>query len=101
MTSIRHTNILNKKIKKIAVCGGSGSFLIKDAISVGADVFITSDIKYHDFFQADNNIIIIDIGHYEGEQFTKDLIYEYLSKKFLNIALHLSNENTNPIKYYN
>ena len=99
--SIRHTNILNNKISKIAVCGGSGSFLIQDAISVGADVFITSDIKYHDFFQADNKITIIDIGHYEGEQFTKDLIYEYLSKKFLNIALHLSNENTNPINYYN
>ena len=83
------------------MCGGSGSFLIKDAISAKADVFITSDMKYHDYFIADNKITIIDIGHYEGEQFTKDLIFEYLSKKFLNIALHLSNVNTNPINYYN
>ena len=97
--SLRHTNIIKRKINKIAVCGGSGSFLIDDAISKGADVFITSDIKYHDFFKADNKIIIIDIGHYEGEQFTKDLIYEYLSKKFLNIAFNLSNVNTNPINY--
>ena len=83
------------------VNGGSGSFLIKDAIAAKADVFITSDMKYHDYFIADNKITIIDIGHYEGEQFTKDLIFEYLSKKFLNIALHLSNVNTNPINYYN
>ena len=101
VSSIRHSDVLNKNIDKIAVCGGSGSFLIEDSISVGADVFITSDLKYHDFFLADNKITIIDIGHYEGEQFTKDLIYEYLSKKFLNIALHLSSENTNPINYYN
>ena len=97
--SLRHTKIIKRKINKIAVCGGSGSFLIDDAISKGADVFITSDIKYHDFFKADNKIIIIDIGHYEGEQFTKDLIYEYLSKKFLNIAIYLSKMNTNPINY--
>ncbi|GIR72728.1 MAG: hypothetical protein CM15mP75_2400 [Flammeovirgaceae bacterium] len=99
--SIRHTNVVKNKINTIAVCGGSGSFLIKDAISAKADVFITSDMKYHDYFIADNKITIIDIGHYEGEQFTKDLIFEYLSKKFLNIALHLSNVNTNPINYYN
>ena len=99
--SIRHTNVVKNKINTIAVCGGSGSFLIKDAIAAKADVFITSDMKYHDYFIADNKITIIDIGHYEGEQFTKDLIFEYLSKKFLNIALHLSNVNTNPINYYN
>tara|TARA_B100000886_G_scaffold336402_1_gene295123 strand:- start:377 stop:1480 length:1104 start_codon:yes stop_codon:yes gene_type:complete len=97
--SLKHTKVLKRKINKIAVCGGSGSFLIEDAISSGADVYITSDIKYHDFFKADNKIIIIDIGHYEGEQFTKDLIYEYLSKKFLNIAIYLSKMNTNPINY--
>ena len=70
--SIRHTNIVKNKINTIAVCGGSGSFLIKDAIAAKADVFITSDMKYHDYFIADDKITIIDIGHYEGEQFTKD-----------------------------
>ncbi len=98
--SIKHTSIINKKIKKIAVCGGSGSFLTKDAIRNGADVFITSDFKYHDFFEANEEITLIDIGHYESEQFTKDLIFEFLNKNLINIALHLSNENTNPIKYY-
>ena len=99
--SIRHTSVVKNKINTIAVCGGSGSFLIKDAITAKADVLITSDMKYHDYFMADDKITIIDIGHFEGEQFTKDLIFEYLSKKFLNIALHLSNVNTNPINYYN
>jgi len=98
--SIKHTKVLNEKINKIAVCGGSGSFLINDAIKKGADVFITSDFKYHDFFEANNSIILVDIGHYESEQFTKDLIFEFLNKNLINIALHLTNENTNPIKYY-
>ena len=98
--SIKHTKVINNKIKKIGVCGGSGSFLIKEAIKKGADVLITSDIKYHDFFEANNKITLIDIGHYESEQFTKDLIFEFLNKNLINIALHSSNENTNPIKYY-
>ena len=98
--SIKYTQVVNKKVEKIAVCGGSGSFLTKDAIRSGADVFITSDFKYHDFFEANNQITLIDIGHYESEQFTKDLIFEFLNKNLVNIALHLSNENTNPIKYY-
>ena len=98
--SIKYTEVVNKKVEKIAVCGGSGSFLTKDAIRSGADVFITSDFKYHDFFEANNQITLIDIGHYESEQFTKDLIFEFLNKNLVNIALHLSNENTNPIKYF-
>jgi len=98
--NIKHTQIINEKIKKVAVCGGSGSFLIKDAIRNGADAFITSDFKYHDFFEANNQITLVDIGHYESEQFTKDLIFEFLNKNLINIALHLSNENTNPIKYF-
>ena len=98
--SIRHTTIVNNEVKKIAVCGGSGSFLTKDAIRNGADVFITSDFKYHDFFEANDQITLVDIGHYESEQFTKDLIFEFLNKNLINIALHLSNENTNPIKYF-
>ena len=97
---IKHSKKINKKINKIAVCGGSGSFLIKDAIKSGADAFITSDVKYHDFFQSENKIIIIDIGHYESEQFTKELIFEYLNKKLINIAIHLSKMNSNPITYY-
>ena len=98
--SIKHTKVINNKIKKIGVCGGSGSFLIKEAIKKGADVLISSDFKYHDFFEANNKITLIDIGHYESEQFTKDLIFEFLNKNLINIALHSSNENTNPIKYY-
>ena len=98
--NIKHTQIINEKVKKVAVCGGSGSFLIKDAIRSGADAFITSDFKYHDFFEANNQITLVDIGHYESEQFTKDLIFEFLNKNLINIALHLSNENTNPIKYF-
>jgi dinuclear metal center YbgI/SA1388 family protein len=96
---IRHTNIVKGKIKKVAICGGSGSFLLKDAISAEADIFITADFKYHDFFDADNNIIIADIGHYESEQFTKDLIYDLLSKNFSKFAVRLSKVNTNPINY--
>ena len=98
--SIKYTKILNENINKIAVCGGSGSFLVNDAIKKGADVFITSDFKYHDFFEANNKIVLVDIGHYESEQFTKDLIFEFLNKNLINIALHLTDENTNPIKYY-
>ncbi|MFN6943837.1 MAG: Nif3-like dinuclear metal center hexameric protein [Cytophagaceae bacterium] len=100
LSCIRHTALINRDIKKIAVCGGSGSFLLKEAIRQKADIFITSDFKYHEFFDAENNIIIADIGHYESEVFTKDLIYEILIKKFTNIALILSNTITNPISYF-
>lgn len=96
---IKHTKLLNKKIKKVAVCGGSGSFLLKDAISAGADIFITSDFKYHQFFDAENKLVIADVGHYESEQFTKELFYDVLNKKFTTFALHLSKINTNPVNY--
>jgi len=98
--SIRHTKKIKNEITNIAVCGGSGSFLIGESIRNNAEVYITSDLKYHDYFKSNNKIVLIDIGHYESEQFTKELIFEYLSKKLINIALHLSNENTNPIKYF-
>ena len=95
---------MTKKIKNeiidIAVCGGSGSFLIGESIRNNADVYITSDLKYHDYFKSNNKIVLIDIGHYESEQFTKDLIFEYLNKKLINIAIHLSKMNSNPITYY-
>lgn len=96
---LKHTPYLPKKIKRVAVCGGSGGFLLKIAINSGADVFITSDMKYHEYFDADNKILLADIGHYESEVFTKELIYEVLIKKFRNIALVLSRTNTNPISY--
>jgi putative NIF3 family GTP cyclohydrolase 1 type 2 len=96
---IRHTSAKNKKVQKIAVCGGSGSFLIKDAISCNADIYITGDIKYHDFFIPENKMIVADIGHYESEQFTKELIYTLLKKKFTTFALFISGTNTNPVNY--
>lgn len=97
--SIRHTALQGKPIKKVALCGGSGSFLIKDAIAAGADIFITGDVKYHDFFEAENKIIIADIGHYESEQYTKELLYSIIIKKFPNFAVLISEKNTNPIHY--
>jgi dinuclear metal center YbgI/SA1388 family protein len=97
--SIRHTGLKNKKIRRVALCGGSGSFLIKDAISRGADIYMTGDIKYHDFFIPENNMILADIGHYESEQFTKELIYTLLKKKFTTFALFISGINTNPVNY--
>ncbi len=97
---IRHTALLGKPIMKVAVCGGSGSFLINKAKASGADIFITGDVKYHDFFEAEKKMIIADIGHYESEQFTKDLIRSILMKKIPNFALQISTQNTNPINYF-
>jgi dinuclear metal center YbgI/SA1388 family protein len=97
--SIRHSPLLGKDIVKVAVCGGSGSSLIGQSISAGADIFITADVKYHQFFDADGKIIIADIGHYESEQFTIDFFYEILTKKFPNFAVLKSNVKTNPINY--
>lgn len=96
---LRHTPLLGKKVKTVAVCGGSGSSLLQEAIAAGADVFLSADFKYHQFFDAENQIVIADIGHYESEQFTKEIFYESLSEKFPNFALHFSNVNTNPINY--
>lgn len=98
--SIRHTELLGKKISKVALCGGSGSFLLQNAIQQKADIFISADFKYHQFFDADKKIIIVDIGHFESEQFTGEIFYEILSKKFPNFAFHFTSVNTNPIKYY-
>ncbi|HET8885148.1 MAG TPA: Nif3-like dinuclear metal center hexameric protein [Salinimicrobium sp.] len=95
---VRHSKFLNKPVQKIAVLGGSGSFAIEAAKRAEADIFITSDLKYHDFFKAEN-IVLADIGHYESEQFTKNLLFSYLTKKLPNFAFILSNTDTNPIKY--
>ena len=97
---IRHTALRGKKIKKVAVCGGAGGFLLSTAIGRGADIFITADYKYHEFFDADDRIIIADIGHYESEQFTKELLFELLSENFANFTPRLSEVNTNPINYF-
>ncbi len=96
---IRHSSLLGKSIKKVAVLGGSGSFAIKNAIQAGADVFLTADLKYHNFYEAENKILIADIGHYESERYTKNYIVDYLKEKITNFAIVLSEENTNPVKY--
>lgn len=96
---VKHTHLLSKPIKKIAVCGGAGIFLLNDAKKSGADIFITSDVKYHEFFDAENQLIICDIGHYESEIYTKELLRDLLSQNFTNIALYLTKVVTNPITY--
>lgn len=96
---IRHTQLLRKPIKKVALCGGAGSFLLSNAISQKADIFITGDFKYHQFFDADNQIVIADIGHYESEQFTSQLFNNIISEKFTNFAVQISTINTNPVNY--
>lgn len=96
---IRHTEVLSKPIKTVALCGGSGSFLLTDAIRSKADIFITGDFKYHEFFDAENHLIIADIGHFESEQFTPQLLAEKLKEKFTKFAVHLTDLNTNPINY--
>lgn len=96
---IRVTDASISKIVRVAVCGGSGSSLISHAISQQADIFITADVKYHDFFLSENKMIIADIGHYESEQYTKEIFYEIVTKKFPKFATHFSTVNTNPIKY--
>ena len=97
---IRYNSNFEKEIKTVALCGGSGSFLLDKAIAAGADAFVTADVKYHLFFEAKEKILIADIGHYESEQFTKDLLYEMISKKFINFALQISETNTNPVQYF-
>ena len=97
---IKHTNLKGEKIKKVAVCGGSCSFMISKAMSKNADAFITADVKYHEFFDVENKLFLLDIGHYESEQYTKDIFYNILTEKFSTFAVNLSKINTNPINYY-
>lgn len=97
---IRHTELTSKTIQTVAYCGGAGGFLLRNAISAKADIFITGDYKYHEFFDADKQIIIADIGHYESEQYTSHLLEEILTKKFPKFAVHLTEVNTNPINYF-
>ena len=99
LSCIRHTEF-KREIRKVAICGGSGAFLISEAKKHNADAFVTGDIKYHEFFDAESSLMLCDIGHYESEVGTKQLLYDLLTKKFTNFALHLSKSVTNPIKYY-
>ena len=96
---IRHTALVKSEINKVAVCGGSGSGFLINAKELNADIYITADFKYHEFFDAENDVIIADIGHFESEQFTKDLIYDFLTKNFTKFAVRLSKIITNPINY--
>ena len=97
---IRHSCFLDKPIQKVAVLGGSGSFAIPNAIQMGADAFLTADLKYHNFYEAENQLLLADIGHYESERYTKNYIVDFLKEKITNFAIVLSEENTNPVKYF-
>ncbi|MCH5328253.1 MAG: Nif3-like dinuclear metal center hexameric protein [Coprobacter sp.] len=96
---IRHTAVPGKKVRRIALCGGSGSFLIPAAIASGADMFLTGEIKYHDYFGYENRIILAELGHYESEQYTKDIFCDIITKKFPTFAVHYTKVDTNPINY--
>lgn len=97
---LKHTPLLNRPVKKVAICGGSGFFLLPNAIAAGADAYLTADIKYHEFFDADGKILLIDGGHYETEQYTINLLYEYLKNIFSTFAILKTECMTNPVQYY-
>ncbi|MEM9261011.1 MAG: Nif3-like dinuclear metal center hexameric protein, partial [Bacteroidota bacterium] len=97
---VKHTELFGKAVETVALCGGSGGFLLGQAKAVGAQVFVTADYKYHEFFDADGQIIICDIGHYESEQFTTQLLAELLTKKFPTFAVLCTERNTNPVRYF-
>ncbi|MDY5353897.1 MAG: Nif3-like dinuclear metal center hexameric protein [Bacteroides pyogenes] len=99
MECLRHNKLSGREIEKVALCGGAGAFLLPEAIRSGADVFITGEIKYHDYFGHEEEILMAEIGHYESEQYTKEIFYSIIRDLFPNFALQLSKINTNPIKY--
>ncbi|MGJ1263030.1 Nif3-like dinuclear metal center hexameric protein [Sphingobacterium spiritivorum] len=100
LTVIRHTELRGKEVSRVAVCGGAGGFLLADAKKSGADFFVTADYKYHEFFDAEGQIVIADTGHFESEQFTQELLLEIIRNKFANFAVLITETDTNPIKYY-
>jgi dinuclear metal center YbgI/SA1388 family protein len=100
LKGLRHSPLPGRKIRKVALCGGSGSFLLNKAIQSGADVYVTADLKYHDFFDAEGKILFVDIGHFESEQFTIDLLREHLLQKFPTFAVRKTKNSTNPVHYY-
>jgi putative NIF3 family GTP cyclohydrolase 1 type 2 len=97
---LRHSALTGKLIRRVAVCGGSGSFLIKHAIASGADAFISADFKYHQFYEGGRGVLLIDAGHFETEQFALQLFYDVLIKKIPNFAVHFSESAINPVNYY-
>ena len=96
---IRHSALLGKPIRRVALCGGAGSFLISKALSAQADLFLTADLTYHDFFLADDKLVLADIGHFESEQFTIELLADFLAEKFHNFAVLKTSISTNPVHY--
>ena len=100
LSNLRHSNFTGKKIKKIAVLGGSGSFGIEEVLNKKIDCYITADLKYHDFFKSNDKILLIDIGHYESEKYTKELILSYLNKKIPKFACTIAKTKTNPVNYF-
>jgi len=96
---IRYSRPTGRKVSRVALCGGAGANLIDDALASGADAFVTADVKYHSFFEGNNRMIIIDIGHYESEKFSAEILYDLIIKKFPTFALRFSEVNTNPINY--
>jgi len=99
VSCLKYTRLLGKEIQKVALCGGSGGFLLKHAMRLEADIYISSDFKYHEFFNADGRIIIADLGHYESEQFTIEVLYDIISDKMSTFAPHCTKHNTNPVNY--
>ena len=100
VTVVKHTELLNEDIRTVALCGGAGGFLLSKAKAAGAQAFVTSDYKYHEFFDADGDLVICDIGHYESEQFTTQLLAELLTEKFPTFAVLCTERNTNPVRYF-
>lgn len=96
---VRHTGLRGRAVQRVAVCGGAGSFLLPQAIAAGADAFVTADFKYHEFFDAEGKLIIADVGHFESEQFTIELLFDIISEKFPTFALHCTEIETNPVNY--
>jgi dinuclear metal center YbgI/SA1388 family protein len=97
---IRHTRLLNQPVERVAICGGSGSFLLEDARQAGVHALVTADYKYHGFFDADGDLLVCDIGHYESEQYTINLLQELIIRKFATFAAHCTEINTNPVHYF-
>ena len=97
---IRHSPLVSKPISRVAICGGAGSFLIPNALAAGADAFVTADLKYHEFFDANGRLLLADPGHFESEQFTVDLLYDILAGKFPTFAVFKTGLRTNPVNYY-
>jgi dinuclear metal center YbgI/SA1388 family protein len=100
LSVVRHSPLRGKPVHRVAVCGGAGSFLTAGAIGAGADWLVTADLKYHDFFAAEDRIVLADIGHFESEQFTPGLLYDILQEKFRNFAIFISKVRTNPVRYF-